>query len=88
MLLQITKVLKKEIGKDKVAKPRIDIVEGVKRTQHFENFVQVHLHDGSSLYYDRNSLAEVDNVKDTGDPYKNSEIWLLNDEGKTIRKIL
>lgn len=88
MLLQIDKVLKKGIGSDEGVHLRSDIIEGVKRTCHSENFVQVHFRDGTCDAYSLGGKDRIDNVAEEWNDYKTTGLWLLNDEGKTLRKLL
>ena len=88
MLLQIDKVLKKEIGTNGEAHLRSDIIEGVKRTCYSEGFVQVHFRDGTCDSYTIGGKEKIDNVAEEWNDYKTTGLWLLNDEGKTLRKLL
>lgn len=88
MLLQIDKVLKKEIGNGKTAILRTDIIEGVKRTCVAEKFVQVHFRNGEVKSYANGEKDEIEDVAEEWNEYKISAIWLLNDEGKTLRKLI
>lgn len=86
MLLQIDKVLesKKEVV-------RTDIIEGVKRTNYCEDFLMVELNDGDIKTF---AKGEIDNSfnPDVSEEFKSSyiinRVWLLNDEGKTLRKLI
>lgn len=86
MLLQIDKILK---GKEEVV--RTDIIEGVKRTNYCEDFLMVELNDGDVKTF---AKGEIDNSfdADVSEEFKSSyiisQVWLLNDEGKTLRKLI
>lgn len=86
MLLQIDKVL--ESKKEMV---RTDIIEGVKRTNYCEDFLMVELNDGDIKTF---AKGEIDNSfnPDVSEEFKSSyiinRVWLLNDEGKTLRKLI
>lgn len=86
MLLQIDKVLE---SKKKVV--RTDIIEGVKRTNYCEDFLMVELNDGDIKTF---AKGEIDNSfnPDVSEEFKSSyiinRVWLLNDEGKTLRKLI
>lgn len=88
MILQIDKVLKKGIGTNGEAHLRSDIIEGVKRTCYSEGFVQVHFRDGTCDAYSIGGKEKIDNVAEEWNDYKTTGLWLLNDEGKTLRKLL
>ncbi|MFU0786984.1 MULTISPECIES: hypothetical protein [Enterococcus] len=90
MLLQIDKFLKSDVGTDKEAVLRTDIIEGVNRTNRCEGFLMVHFNDGTVHSF---SIDEEDNSfnLDTAEEFKGyliSQVWLLNNEGKTLRKLL
>lgn len=91
MLLQIDKVLKSEVGTGKVASIRTDIVEGVVRTFTGEGCLEVIFKHGGSEYFSH-ALDGVNGI--IGESYFADSsfnvcaIWLLNNEGKTLRKLL
>lgn len=90
MLLQIDKVLKSDIGEGKTATLRTDIVAEVKRTNHCENFVMVEFNDGNVKSF---ASGEVDtsfdaDVAEEFKEYVISQVWLLNDDGKTLRQLV
>lgn len=90
MLLQIDKFLKSDVGEGKEAVLRIDIIEGVKRTNRIDGFLMVHFHDDSVYSFSINEKDSSFNI-DTSEEFKDyliSQVWLLNDEGKTLRKLL
>lgn len=90
MLLQIDKVLKSDDEKGKEATTRTDIIEGVKRTNSCEGFLMVHFYDGTVHSFSIDEKDRSFNI-DTSEEFKNyliSQVWLLNNEGKTLRKLL
>ena len=90
MLLQIDKFLKSDVGEGKEAVLRTDIIEGVKRTNRIDGFLMVHFHDDSVYSFsinEKDSSFTIDTSEKLKD-YLISQVWLLNDEGKTLRKLL
>lgn len=87
MLLQIDKFLKKE-GSPKVM--RTDIIGEVTRTNQMEDFVMVRFKDGSVVSFSsktKDNSFKIDCSLEMHE-YLVSQVWLLNDEGKTIRKLV
>lgn len=91
MLLQIDKFSKKEIGPDKKkATMLVDYVAGITATGVDTNKTIVSYRGGHPLVFthDENGL----NIKlEDNEFYKGFKIvavWLLNDDGKTLRKLI
>lgn len=90
MLLQIDKFLKADIGEGKEATLRTDIADGVKRTNCCEDFVMVEFNDGKVRSF---AKGEIDysfdaDVAEEFKEYVISQVWLLNDDGKTLRQLI
>jgi hypothetical protein len=85
MLLQIDKFLE---GKEGAL--RTDIIDGVKRINHCENFVMVEFNDGRAQSFAGGEIDhsfDIDVSKEFKE-YIISQIWLLNDNGKTLRQLI
>lgn len=86
MLLQIYKSLIKD-GKENV---RTDLIDGVKRVNMLDGFVMVEFHNGDVFSFGKN---EKDNsfTIDSSEEFKNyliDSVYLLNNEGKTLNKLI
>lgn len=83
MILQINKVLKDF--------HRCDLLDGVKRTNSImDDFVMVEFNNGDIFSYsigETDYSFKVDSSQEMHD-YTITEIWLLNDEGKTLSKLI
>lgn len=87
MILQIDKLLTKSNGKE-IA--RTDIVENVKRVNKVDGFVMVEFYGGevSTLAL---GIKDSSFTVDTSEEFKNyvvTSVYLLNNEGKTLNKLL
>lgn len=83
MILQVIKFLPKK--KDFL---RTDLIDGVKRVCHVEDFVQVHFYDGSCNSFSVGGIDPIGEVAEEWDSYLVDSLYLLNDNGKTLRKLL
>ena len=86
MLLQIYKYLIKD-GKENV---RTDLIDGVKRVNMLDGFVMVEFYNGDVFSFSEN---EKDNsfTIDSSEEFKNyliDSVYLLNNEGKTLNRLI
>ena len=79
MLLQLDKFRKEDAKDGKTAQILHDILSDVKETKQCIGFTQVYFKDGTMKSYARGS--------DVDDMFVCSQGWLLNDDGKTIRRL-
>lgn len=87
MLLQISKVTK-ELTEGEPCRPLVDYVEGITHTQQFTDGIKCFKKDGTQiLVVCKNQFEiEVENL-DNYEDFKVYAVYLLNDEGKTLRKL-
>lgn len=81
MILQIQKFLPAHVGKDSPVIMRTDMLDGVTRTEQREGYVKVYFGEEVTRNYSR--------LEDDADGvYRISTVYLLNNEGKTLRRIV
>lgn len=87
MLLQINKVVK-ELTEGEPCRPLVDYVEGITHTQQFTDAIKCFKKDGTQILVIQNNQleVEVENL-DNYEGFKIYGVYLLNDEGKTLRKL-
>lgn len=87
MLLQINKVVK-ELPEGEPCRPLVDYVEGITHTQQFTDGIKCFKKDGTQILVLQNNQfeVEVENL-DNYECFKIYGVYLLNDEGKTLRKL-
>ena len=84
MILQINKVL------ERTDTLREDMIGDVKRTNTVDGFVMVELSNGDVLTLSKDS-EDVSFDLDVSPEFKAyivKDVWLLNDQGKTLRKLI
>lgn len=80
MLLQLDKFLDEHVKDGEKANLRTDVYGDVKKVIQCEGFVQVYFGNDEIKSFSRLEMDEHS-------VYRYSQGWLLNDEGKTIRRI-
>ncbi|MGV2809898.1 hypothetical protein [Enterococcus faecalis] len=87
MLLQIDNI-QKEFVEGKPARVLVDYVEGITHTKGFSDGIKCFKKDGTEILVIRKNAfeVEVENL-DYYDGFKIHAVYLLNDEGKTLRKL-
>lgn len=87
MLLQINNIAK-ELPEGEKAHLLVDYVEGITHTKAFSNGIKCFKKDGTQVIVRRinDFECEVHNL-DFYEGFKVSSVYLLNDEGKTLRKL-
>ena len=86
MLLQIYKYLIKD-GKENV---RTDLIDGVKRVNMLDGFVMVEFHNGDVFSFSENEKDNIFTI-DSSEEFKNyliDSVYLLNNEGKTLNRLI
>ena len=88
MILQIDKA--QDVPEGVPTATKSDFIDNVVRTTYVERGVEVHLADGTILIlgYDSGGRLAFYNYITDYIEYSISQVWLLNDEGKTLRKLL
>lgn len=87
MLLQISKTAK-DLPKGEAAHVLVDYVEGITHTQQSTDAIKCFKKDGTQIRVLRTNEfeVEVENL-DNYDGFNIHAVYLLNDEGKTLRKL-
>lgn len=87
MLLQIDNIAK-ELPEGKGAHVLVDYVEGITHTKQFTDGIRCFKKDGTEILVMRKTPfeVEIENL-DYYDGFKVHAVYLLNDEGKTLRKL-
>lgn len=87
MLLQIDK-LAKELPEGEPYHVLVDYVEGITHSQQFTNGIKCFKKDGTQILVVRKNKfeIEIENL-DNYEGFKVHAVYLLNDEGKTLRKL-
>ena len=87
MLLQISKVAK-ELPEGEPYHVLVDYVEGITHTKQFTDGIKCFKKDGTQILVVRKNQfeVEIENI-DNYDEFKVHAVYLLNDEGKTLRKL-
>nr|DAH82302.1 MAG TPA: hypothetical protein [Caudoviricetes sp.] len=87
MLLQIDNI-QKEFTEGKAPHVLVDYVEGITHTKGFSDGIKCFKKDGTEILIMRKTPfeVEVENL-DYYDGFKIHAVYLLNDEGKTLRKL-
>lgn len=87
MILQIDKT--QDVPKGVPTTLKSDYIDNVIRTTHVERGVKVHLADGTvlSLEYDMGGKLAFYNYLTDYNDYSISQVYLLNNEGKTLKKL-
>ncbi|MDT2451049.1 hypothetical protein [Enterococcus avium] len=87
MILQIDKT--KDVPEGVPTVMKSDFIDNVVRTKHVERGVEVHLEDGTvlSLEHDMSGRLAFYNYLADYSEYSIDQVYLLNDEGKTLKKL-
>ncbi len=87
MLLQIDNVVK-ELPEGEPCNLLVDYVEGITHTKQFTNGIKCFKKDGTEIVVIRKNAfeVEIENL-DNYEGFKVHAVYLLNDEGKTLRKL-
>lgn len=87
MILQIDKA--QDVPEGVPTTTKSDFIDNVVRMTHVERGVEVHLADGTilSLGYDSGGRLAFYNYLTDYSEYSISQVWLLNNEGKTLGKL-
>lgn len=87
MILQIDKT--KDVPEDEITVLKSDFIEGIKRTLSTERGVQLYLADDVVLTLERDMGGRfaLYNYLDDYNGYTISQALLLNDQGKTLKRL-
>lgn len=87
MILQIDKT--KDVPEGEITVLQSDFIEGVKRTLSTERGIQLYLADDVVLTLERDmgSRFALYNYLDDYNGYTIGQAWLLNDQGKTLKRL-
>ena len=87
MLLQINKVVK-ELPEGEPCPALVDHVDGITHSQQFTDGIKCFKKDGTQILVVRKNTfeIEIENL-DNYEGFKVYAVYLLNDEGKTLRKL-
>lgn len=87
MILQIDKT--KDVPEGEITVLKSDFIEGVKRTLSTERGVQLYLADDVVLTLERDMGGRfaLYNYLDDYNDYTIGQAWLLNDQGKTLKRL-
>lgn len=87
MILQIDKT--KDVPEGEITVLKSDFIEGVKRTLSTERGVQLYLADDVVLTLERDMGGRfaLYNYLDDYNGYTIGQAWLLNDQGKTLKRL-
>lgn len=88
MILQIDKT--KDVPEGEITVLQSDFIEGVKRTLGTERGIQLYLTDGVVLTLERDMGGRFTlyNYLDDYSGYTIGQAWLLNDQGKTLKRFI
>lgn len=88
MILQIDKT--KDVPEGEITVLKSDFIEGVRRTLDTEGGVKLYLTDDVVLTLERDMGGKLAlyNYLDDYSGYTIGQAWLLNDQGKTLRKLM
>lgn len=87
MILQIDKT--KDVPEGEITVLKSDFIEGIKRTLSTERGVQLYLADDVVLTLERDMGGKfaLYNYLDDYNGYTIGQAWLLNDQGKTLKRL-
>lgn len=87
MILQIDKT--KDVPEGELTVLKSDFIEGIKRTLSTERGVQLYLADDVVLTLERDMGGRfaLYNYLDDYNGYTIEQAWLLNDQGKTLKRL-
>ncbi|UYE92558.1 hypothetical protein H1_138 [Efunavirus H1] len=87
MILQIDKT--KDVPEGEITVLKSDFIEGIKRTLSTERGVQLYLADDVVLTLERDMGGRfaLYNYLDDYNGYTIGQAWLLNDQGKTLKRL-
>jgi len=87
MILQIDKT--KDVPEGEITDIKFDFIEGIKRTLSTERGVQLYLADDVILTLERDMGGRfaLYNYLDDYSGYTIDQAWLLNDQGKTLKRL-
>lgn len=87
MILQIDKT--KDVPEGELTVLKSDFIEGIKRTLSIERGFQLYLADDVVLTLERDmgSRFALYNYLDDYNGYTIKQAWLLNDQGKTLKRL-
>lgn len=87
MILQIDKT--KDVPEGEITDLKSDFIEGIKRTLSTERGVQLYLADDVVLTLERDMGGRfaLYNYLNDYNGYTISQAWLLNDQGKTLKRL-
>ena len=88
MILQIDKT--KDVPEGEITVLKSDFIEGIKRTLSTERGVQLYLADDVVLTLERDMGGRfaLYNYLDDYNGYTIGQAWLLNDQGKTLKRFI
>ena len=88
MILQIDKT--KDVPEGEITAIKSDFIEGITRTLSTERGFRLYLTDDVALTLERDMGGNLTlyNYLDVYSGYTIDQAWLLNDQGKTLRKLM
>ncbi len=88
MILQIDKV--RIVPKGVPTEVQSDYIENVSRTVKTQKGVLLYLGDGTNFSVERDALGRLGcyDYKDDYDSYVIEKVWLLNNQGKTLKQLI